>query len=48
LEDLGVDGRKILKRVFRKWEEGIGCINLAQNRVKWRALVNTVMKFRES
>jgi len=36
--DLGVDGRILLK-CFRDW------IHLAQNRVKWQVLVNTVMKF---
>jgi len=34
LEDLGVNGRIILKRIFRKWDGGMHCINLAQDRVK--------------
>jgi len=49
LEDPGVDGRVILRRIFRKWDvrawTGIG---LAQNRDRWRALVNAVMKLRFS
>jgi len=44
LEDLGVDGRIILRRIFRKWDGGIGWIDLAQDRERWRALVNAVMK----
>ena len=34
LEDLGVDGRKIVKRIFRKWEGVVDWINLAQVRVE--------------
>jgi hypothetical protein len=43
LEDLGVDGRIILRWIFRKWERVVG---LAQDRDRWRALVNTVMNLR--
>ena len=40
LEDLGVDGRIILKRFFRKWDEyGMGWIDLAEDRDRCRALV---------
>jgi hypothetical protein len=48
LEDLGVDGRNILKRIFREWEGRMDWINLAQDRVKCRALLNEVMNFKES
>ena len=47
LEDPGVDGRIILRWIYRKlavwvmdWNE------LAQDRDKWRALVSTVMNLR--
>jgi len=39
LEDLGVDGRIILKWIFRNWARGVDWIDLAQDRDKWRALV---------
>jgi hypothetical protein len=32
LEDPGVDGRIILRWIFRKWEGGIDWIDLAQDR----------------
>jgi len=32
LKDLGVDGRIVLKRIFKKWDGGIDCIVLAENR----------------
>jgi hypothetical protein len=40
LGNLGVDGRIILKRIFRYW------IYLAEIRVHWRASVNTVLSLR--
>jgi hypothetical protein len=40
--DPGADGRIILRCIFRKW--GIDWIKLAQDRGRWRALVNAVMK----
>jgi len=47
LEDAGVDGRIILKWIFRKWDVGgMDWIELAQNRDRWRALVNAVMNLR--
>jgi hypothetical protein len=44
LEDSSVDGRVILKWIFRRWVGG-AWTDLAQDRHKWRALVNAVMKF---
>jgi hypothetical protein len=45
LEDPGVDGRIILKQIFRK-EGGMGWIDQVQDRDSLRALVNAVMNFR--
>jgi hypothetical protein len=47
LEDPGVDGRIILRWIFRKWDVGsIDRIDLAQDTDSWRELVNAVMNFR--
>jgi hypothetical protein len=43
LEDTSVDGREILRRIFRKWDGVMDWIDLAQVRDRWRALVNAVM-----
>jgi hypothetical protein len=43
LGDPGVDGRIILKWIFRTWNWGMEWIELAQDRDRWRALVNAVM-----
>ena len=43
LGDPGVDGRIILRWIFREWDVRMDWIELAQNRDRWRALVNAVM-----
>jgi hypothetical protein len=47
LEDPDVDGRIILRWIFRKWDVGgMDWIELAQDRDRWRALVNAGMNLR--
>ena len=45
LEDLGVDGRIILKMELQEVER-MDWIDLAQDRDSWRTLVNAVMNLR--
>jgi hypothetical protein len=46
LGDPDVDGRIILKWVLKKWDGKMDWIELAQDRDRWRALVNAVMNLR--
>jgi len=47
LGDPGVDGRIILRWLFRKWDVvGMDWIELTQDRDVWRVLVNAVMNLR--
>jgi len=39
LENLGVNGRIIFKRIFKNWNGDMNWIDLAQGRDRWRALV---------
>jgi hypothetical protein len=43
---LRVAGRIILKWILEKQDEGVDWIHLAQDRDRWRALVNTIMNLR--
>jgi len=40
LEDPGLDGRIILKWIFRRWDGSMDWIDMAQNRDGWRAPVD--------
>ena len=45
--DPDVDGRIILRWIFKKWEGVVGdWIELAEDRDRWRALVGTVRNLR--
>jgi hypothetical protein len=46
LEDTGIDGRIILKWMFRKSYGGTDWIDLAQNRDRGGGLLNAVVKLR--
>jgi hypothetical protein len=46
LEYPGVDGSLRLNCVFKKWDGGMHWIELAQDRDRWRALVNALTNIR--
>ena len=47
-EDPGICGRIILKWISKKLDGGMGWIDLAEDRNRWRAVVNAVMNLRVS
>jgi hypothetical protein len=47
LEDLGIDGRRKLKWVFKKWNGEACRFDLAQERDRCPALVNAIMNLRD-
>ena len=46
LEDLGIDGRLILKWMIKNWNGGMDWSDLVQDRDRWVAFVNAVINFR--
>jgi hypothetical protein len=46
LEDPGINWRKILRWIFRKWDGSIYRIDLAQDMDRWWAVVNAVINVR--
>jgi hypothetical protein len=46
LEHPGIDGRIILRLIFRIWMEGMDWIDMAQDTDRWQAVANAVMKLR--
>jgi hypothetical protein len=46
LGDPGVDESIILKWIIKTWDGGMDWIELAQDRDRWRALVNGVVNLR--
>jgi hypothetical protein len=43
LEDIGIDGRILLKQILEKWNEALGWIQLVQNVVQLQNFVDTVL-----
>jgi hypothetical protein len=46
LEDLNVDGRITVKCFFKQYNGSVEWTDLAEDRDRWRALVNAVMNIR--
>jgi hypothetical protein len=46
LGDRGGDGRILLKWILKTWDGGMGWIELAEDRDRWRAVVDAIMNLR--
>jgi len=47
VEDPGIDGKIILRLIFRKWDVGVMALfELARDMDRWRVLVNAAMNLR--
>ena len=44
MEDPDIDGRIILKLIFEKWDGVMYWMDMIQDRNRWQAVVNAVMK----
>jgi hypothetical protein len=48
LKNLGLDGRMVLKFIFKRLDGGMDWSDVVQERERWRALLNAVMNLRFS
>jgi hypothetical protein len=46
LEDTNVDERITLRWIFREWDGSVDWVELAQDRDRWRAVLNEVVTLR--
>jgi hypothetical protein len=46
LKDPGVDGRIMIKWIFKKWDGGMDWSGLVQDTDRWRILLDAVMNLR--